>query len=42
VAEIFAAGEPMDQVVQAVANELSDLLGLKSCWFDPSFAGRFS
>ena len=40
VAEMVAAGEPAEQVVQAVANELSDLLSLKSCRFDPSFADR--
>jgi uncharacterized protein DUF4118 len=38
VAEMVAAGAPVDQVVLAVANELTDLLALRSCWFDPSFA----
>jgi hypothetical protein len=38
VAEMVAAGAPVDQVVLAVANELTDLLGLRSCRFDPSFA----
>jgi len=40
VAEMVAAGEPVDQVVQAVANELADLLDLRSCRFDPAFAER--
>jgi hypothetical protein len=40
VAEMVAAGEPADQVVLAVANELTDLLGLRFCQFDPSFADR--
>jgi hypothetical protein len=38
VAEMVASGEPVGQVVIAVANELTDLLGLQSCRFDPSFA----
>ena len=38
VAEMVALGEPTDQVVIAVANELSDLLGLDSCRFDAAFA----
>jgi K+-sensing histidine kinase KdpD len=38
VAEMVAAGEPTDQVVLAVANEIRDLLGLRSCRFDPAFA----
>jgi Domain of unknown function (DUF4118) len=38
VAEMVAAGEPTDQVVVAVANELTDLLGLRSCRFDPALA----
>jgi hypothetical protein len=38
VAEMVAAGEPADQVILAVANELTDLLGLRSCRFDPTFA----
>ena len=40
VAEMVASGEPVDQVVIAVANELTDLLGLRSCHFDSSFAER--
>jgi hypothetical protein len=40
VAEMVAAGEPVDQVILAVANELSDLLTLRSCRYDPSFAER--
>ena len=38
VAEMVASGEPADQVVLAVANELTDLLKLRSCRFDPHFA----
>lgn len=38
VAEMVAAGAPVDQVILAVANELADLLSLQSCRFDPSFA----
>jgi hypothetical protein len=38
VAEMVAAGEPTDQVILAVANELTDLLGLRACHFDPAFA----
>jgi hypothetical protein len=37
VAEMVAAGAPVDQVVLAVANELTDLLDLLSCRFDPEF-----
>jgi hypothetical protein len=40
VAEMVASGEPADQVVQAVANELTDLLSLRSCRFDASFAAQ--
>jgi UPF0716 family protein affecting phage T7 exclusion len=40
VAEMVASGEPVDQVLVAVANELTDLLGLRSCRFDPHFAER--
>jgi len=40
VAEMVASGAPSDQVVLAVAIELKDLLGLRSCRFDPSFAER--
>lgn len=40
VAEMVASGEPADQVVLAVANELTDLLDLKSCRFDLSFADQ--
>jgi hypothetical protein len=36
VAEMVAAGAPVDQVVLAVANELTDLLDLVSCRFDPA------
>ena len=38
VAEMVASGAPVDQVVLAVANELTDLLGLQSCRFDEAFA----
>ena len=38
VAEMVASGEPTDQVVLAVANELTDLLDLRSCRFDPALA----
>lgn len=40
VAEMVAAGHPSDQVILAVSNELTDLLGLRRCRFDPSFANR--
>jgi hypothetical protein len=36
VAEMVASGAPVDQVVLAVANELTDLLDLVSCRFDPA------
>jgi hypothetical protein len=35
---MVAAGEPADQVILATADELTDLLGLRSCRFSPSFA----
>jgi hypothetical protein len=35
---MVAAGEPADQVVQAAANELTDLFTLRSCRFDTAFA----
>jgi Domain of unknown function (DUF4118) len=38
VAEMVAAGAPVDQVVLAVSNELADLLGLQACRFDSHFA----
>jgi hypothetical protein len=38
VAEMVADGEPTSQVILAVANELTDLLGLRACHFDPAFA----
>jgi hypothetical protein len=37
VAEMVAAGSPVDQVVLAVANELRDLLHLTSARFDEAF-----
>ncbi len=40
VAEMVAAGEPVDQVVTAVSNELTDLLGLQVCRFDTEFADQ--
>jgi hypothetical protein len=40
VAEMVAAGEPAEQVVLAVANELRGLLDLKSARFDPALAER--
>ena len=40
VAEMVAAGAAPDQVVLAVQNELRDLLALRSCSFDQSFAER--
>lgn len=40
VAEMVAAGEPVDQIVQAVANEITDLLALQSCRYDRSFGER--
>ena len=38
VAEMVAAGEPVDQVVLAAADAIIDVLGLSSCVFDPSFS----
>jgi hypothetical protein len=38
VSEMVALGEPTDQVVIAVANELTDLLGLRACRFEETFA----
>jgi len=32
----MAAGAGPDEVVEAVANELRSLLGLRKCWFDTS------
>jgi hypothetical protein len=40
VAEMVAAGDPADQVVTAVASEISGLLRLRSCRFETSFAER--
>jgi K+-sensing histidine kinase KdpD len=40
VAEMVAAGEPADEVVHAVADELTALFGLVSCRYDPAFADR--
>ena len=40
VAEMVADGAPVDQVVLAVANELADLLSLRSASFDPAFAEK--
>lgn len=40
VAEMVADGSDIDQVVLAVRNELKDLLTLRECWFDSSFAER--
>jgi len=34
IAELMAAGAGPDEVVEAVANELRSLLGLRKCWFD--------
>lgn len=39
-AEMLATGAPPDQVVLAVANELTDLLHLRECRFSPTFADR--
>jgi hypothetical protein len=36
IAELMAAGAEPDDVVQAVADELRTLLGLRECWFDTS------
>ncbi|MFI5285268.1 MAG: DUF4118 domain-containing protein [Candidatus Dormibacteria bacterium] len=36
IAELMAAGAGPDEVVEAVANELRSLLGLRECWFDTS------
>jgi hypothetical protein len=38
VAGMVASGAPTDQVVLAVASELRDLLGLRSCTFETTFA----
>jgi hypothetical protein len=40
VSEMVASGQPADQVVIAVANELTDLLGLRSCRYEPSLADK--
>jgi K+-sensing histidine kinase KdpD len=37
VAEMLAAGTDPQNVVAAVAGELKDMLGLRTCWFDTSF-----
>ena len=37
IAEMLASGAPADDVVAAVAVELQDMLGLRSCSFDTSF-----
>jgi K+-sensing histidine kinase KdpD len=37
IAEMLATGTPANAVVAAIARELQDMLGLRSCWFDPSF-----
>jgi hypothetical protein len=36
IAELMAAGATPDEVVEAVADELRSLLGLRECWFDTS------
>jgi hypothetical protein len=38
VAEMLATGQPAEQVVAAVTNELRDLLGLVECHFSTTFA----
>jgi hypothetical protein len=40
VAELVASGAAADLVVDTVASELTDLLGLRKCWFDPQFAEK--
>jgi hypothetical protein len=40
IAEMMAAGAAPDEVVTAVAEELQDLIGLRSCRFDTSFPDR--
>jgi len=40
IAELMAAGAGPDEVVEAVADELRSLLGLRECWFDTSRAER--
>jgi K+-sensing histidine kinase KdpD len=37
VAEMLAGGAGSSEVVAAVAGELKDMLGLRTCWFDTSF-----
>jgi hypothetical protein len=37
---MVASGEPADQVVLAVANELADLLALKECHYSAAYAER--
>ena len=37
IAEMLASGVPANDVVAAIATELQDMLGLRSCWFDASF-----
>jgi K+-sensing histidine kinase KdpD len=36
IAELMAAGAAPEEVVEAVAEELRSLLGLRECWFDTS------
>ncbi|MDQ1369518.1 MAG: hypothetical protein QOF20_1871 [Acidimicrobiaceae bacterium] len=40
VAEMVASGDPADEVVEAVGNELTALFGLQACRYDPAFADR--
>lgn len=40
VAEMVAAGAKGAEVITAVTNELIDLLGLRDCWFETTFAAR--
>lgn len=37
IAEMLASGAPANDVVAAIAAELEDMMGLRSCWFDASF-----
>ncbi len=40
IAELMAAGAEPHEVVEAVADELRSLLGLRECWFDTSRSER--
>jgi K+-sensing histidine kinase KdpD len=37
ISEMLASGAPATEVVAAIAGELQEMLGLRTCWFDTSF-----